>query len=412
MAHFFYKGRNIQGDPVQGELDAASPTSAADELTRRGIIPTSITEKAIRQPLFSLEQLKVWLSHQFNQVKLEELVMFTRQMYSLTKSGVPILRAVSGLKANARSPLLKEALDTLQSDLEKGKPISASLQSYPSIFNTLFVSLIHVGENTGRLDESFLQLNNYLQLEMDTRRRIKTAFRYPTFVIIALGIALTILNLFVIPAFAGIFSRFNTELPWATRVLLATSSFFTHYWWFLLMVLIAGASGVRYWLSTAHGRMTWHRYQLKLPIVGSILQRSLMARFCRSMAIMLGAGVPINQAMRLVADAVNNVYIASYIQNMREQIEAGESFLQTALATNLFTPLVIQMIAVGEETGQVDELMEEAAEYYEREVDYDLQTLTAKIEPILIVMVAIMVLVLALGIFTPMWDMMRVFKGK
>jgi MSHA biogenesis protein MshG len=218
--------------------------------------------------------------------------------------------------------------------------------------------------------------------------------------------------MFVIPSFAGIFSRFHAELPWATKVLLAMSTFFQHFWWLLLIALVALVFGLRYWVSTSQGRMVWHHYQLKMPIIGSILQRALMARFCRCLAMMLRSGVPINQAMHLVAEAVDNVYISAHIQAMRTGVESGESLLQTALGSKLFTPLVIQMIAVGEETGQIDTLMQESAEYYEREVDYDLQTLTSKIEPILIVMVAIMVLILALGIFTPMWDMMRVFKGQ
>lgn len=412
MAHYFFRGRNAHGEPVQGELDAINAMVAADELARRGIIPTAITEQPINKPMFSLELILTWLQHGFGRVPLEELVMFTRQMYALTKSGIPILRAVHGLKESARSPQLHDALNTLQNDLENGKPISSSLQSYPSIFSSLFVAIVHVGENTGRLDEAFLQLNSYLQLEMDTRRRIKTALRYPTFVIIALCVAMTILNMFVIPSFAGIFSRFHAELPWATKVLLAMSTFFQHFWWLLLIALVALVFGLRYWVSTSQGRMVWHHYQLKMPIIGSILQRALMARFCRCLAMMLRSGVPINQAMHLVAEAVDNVYISAHIQAMRTGVESGESLLQTAVGSRLFTPLVIQMIAVGEETGQIDTLMQESAEYYEREVDYDLQTLTSKIEPILIVMVAIMVLILALGIFTPMWDMMRVFKGQ
>ena len=170
--------------------------------------------------------------------------------------------------------------------------------------------------------------------------------------------------------------------------------------------------GWRRWVATTKGRLTWHRWQLRLPIVGSIIERSLLARFARSFSMMLKAGVPLNTALTLVADAVDNAWMAGQIRDMRGGIERGESLLRTAGASGLFTPLVMQMIAVGEETGQVDELLHEAAEYYEREVDYDLKSLTARIEPILIGIVAVMVLVLALGIFTPMWDMMRAVRGQ
>ncbi|TNH92444.1 MSHA biogenesis protein MshG, partial [Aeromonas hydrophila] len=195
-------------------------------------------------------------------------------------------------------------------------------------------------------------------------------------------------------------------------ILLATSHFFVHYWWVMLGVLLAMVFGWRRWVSTVKGKLTWHRWQLKLPIVGTIIERSLLARFARSFSMMLKAGVPLNTALSLVADAVDNAWMAGRIRDMRAGIERGESLLRTAGSSGLFTPLVMQMIAVGEETGQVDDLLHEAAEYYEREVDYDLKSLTARIEPILIGIVAVMVLILALGIFTPMWDMMRAVRGK
>jgi MSHA biogenesis protein MshG len=222
---------------------------------------------------------------------------------------------------------------------------------------------------------------------------------------------MVILNIMVIPVFANMFAKFGVELPLATRILLATSHFFVHYWWLLLAGLIAAVLGWRHWVRTRAGQLSWHRWQLKLPIVGSIIERSLLARFARSFSMMLKAGVPLNQALALVADAVDNAFMADRIREMRGGIERGESLLRTAGASALFTPLVMQMIAVGEETGQVDELLHEAAQYYEREVDYDLKSLTARIEPILIGLVAIMVLILALGIFTPMWDMMSAVRG-
>ena len=407
MPRYHYKGRDSQGKQISGEQEAPNELALAEQLMQRGIMPTAVTPAKTTMSSINLN----WSFAFKPKVSLEELVMFTRQMYALTKSGVPILRAIHGLVDNARSELLRQALIGLKDDLGNGKQISVSMQSYPQVFNNLFVAIVSVGENTGRLDDAFLQLTNYFELEMETRRRIKTAMRYPGFVLMALAVAMVILNIFVIPTFAGIFSKFGAELPWATRVLLATSSFFIHYWSLLLISVLSLVWGIRRWLKTTHGELFWHRYQLKLPIVGSILQRALMGRFSRSFAMMLRTGVPINQALSLVADAVDNAFISQHIREMRTGVERGENLLRTATNSKLFTSLVIQMIAVGEETGQLDNMMQEVAEYYEREVDYDLKTLTSKIEPILIVMVAGLVLILALGIFTPMWDMMRVFKG-
>lgn len=406
MSSFAYKGRDSQGNAVSGVVDAATEMAAAEQLMRRGVMPTEL--KPGKAKAAALD----WSLLLERGVRLDELVVFSRQMYALTRAGIPILRAIAGLEESAHSKPLKRALHALGEDLGNGRPLSSSMQAHPRVFSSLFVAIIHVGENTGQLEEAFLQLANYFELELETRKRIKTAMRYPSFVLIAIGIAMVILNIMVIPVFAGMFAKFGVELPLATRILLATSHFFVHYWWVMLGVLLAMMFGWRRWVSTVKGKLTWHRWQLKLPIVGTIIERSLLARFARSFSMMLKAGVPLNTALSLVADAVDNAWMAGRIRDMRAGIERGESLLRTAGSSGLFTPLVMQMIAVGEETGQVDDLLHEAAEYYEREVDYDLKSLTARIEPILIGIVAVMVLILALGIFTPMWDMMRAVRGK
>ncbi|MFQ2119838.1 MSHA fimbrial biogenesis protein MshG [Aeromonas hydrophila] len=406
MSSFAYKGRDSQGNAVSGVVDAANEMAAAEQLMRRGVMPTELKPGKAKAAAFD------WSLLLERGVRLDELVVFSRQMYALTRAGIPILRAIAGLEESAHSKPLKRALHALGEDLGNGRPLSSSMQAHPRVFSSLFVAIIHVGENTGQLEEAFLQLANYFELELETRKRIKTAMRYPSFVLIAIGIAIVILNIMVIPVFAGMFAKFGVELPLATRILLATSHFFVHYWWVMLGVLLAMVFGWRRWVSTVKGKLTWHRWQLKLPIVGTIIERSLLARFARSFSMMLKAGVPLNTALSLVADAVDNAWMAGRIRDMRAGIERGESLLRTAGSSGLFTPLVMQMIAVGEETGQVDDLLHEAAEYYEREVDYDLKSLTARIEPILIGIVAVMVLILALGIFTPMWDMMRAVRGK
>lgn len=406
MANFAYKGRDSQGNATSGVVEAANEVAAAEQLMRRGVMPTELKPGKAKSAAID------WSLLLEGGVKLDELVIFSRQMYALTRAGIPILRAIAGLEESTHSKPLKRALHSLGEDLGNGRPLSSSMQAHPKVFSSLFVAIIHVGENTGQLEESFLQLANYFELELETRKRIKTAMRYPSFVMIAIGIAMVILNIMVIPVFAGMFAKFGVELPLATRILLATSHFFVNYWWLLLAILAGMVFGWRRWVATTKGKLTWHRWQLKLPIVGTIIERSLLARFARSFSTMLKAGVPLNTALTLVADAVDNAYMAGRVRDMRAGIERGESLLRTASSSGLFTPLVMQMIAVGEETGQVDDLLHEAAEYYEREVDYDLKSLTARIEPILIGIVAVMVLILALGIFTPMWDMMRAVRGK
>ncbi|PKF62957.1 MSHA biogenesis protein MshG [Psychromonas sp. psych-6C06] len=405
MAIYKYVGRDAQGSSVKGEIEANSMDTAADQIMQKGILPSSVKEKKAGGE--GLDFSAVFAA----KVKPTDLIVFTRQIYSLTKAGIPILRAINGLAESTHSKLLAESLQDVLARMRNGYSLSVAMAAHPRAFSQLYVSLVQVGENTGQLDRIFLQLAEYLEQEIETRKRVKSAMRYPTFVLIALAIAMVILNIYVIPTFANMFAKFHAELPWTTQVLLGTSSFFVNYWHFMLGSLVMTIVGVKFWLNSSKGAYLWDKWKLKIPVVGSVIERSLLARFSRSFSMMLSAGVPLNNALYLIAYAVDNNYLQNKILAMRSGIESGEPLLRTASAAGLFTPLVLQMIAVGEETGQVDELLNEAADFYEREVDYELKNMTAKIEPILISFVAGMVLILALGIFTPMWDMMGAMKG-
>ncbi|MBD1391088.1 type II secretion system F family protein [Neiella sp. HB171785] len=405
MNRFSYQARNPQGQEVRGELEAVNQAAVADSLIRRSLVPIKIEQAPEKAANFDFKAL-------FEKaVDLDEMVIFSRQMFALTKAGVPLLAAISGLAEASHSAQMKRTLDDLGEQLESGRTLSTAMAAHPKVFSRMYVSMVHVGENTGQLEETFFQLAQYLEKEQETRRRIKAAIRYPIFVIIAITIALVVLNIMVIPKFAEMFAQFNAELPWPTRFLIGMSDMFVNYWPLMLIVLILLIFGTRYYVNTDSGRLRWDRVKLRLPIIGSIISRSTLERYSRSFAIMLKAGVPINQALTLVGSAVDNAHMSERVAEMRREIERGESLLRTSRRSELFTPLVLQMVAVGEETGRIDELLLEAADYYEREVDFDLKSLTARIEPILITVVAVMVLILALGIFTPMWDMMRTVRG-
>ena len=411
MASFNYIGRNTKGEQVKGLLDGANATAVAEQLSRQHITPISIEmAKNNQQSSSDLAHIDIGDLLGFDPISLDDLIVFCRQMYALIRSGVPILRAIHGMAESSNAPKLKTALAEIATQLEGGYALSSAFNQHPKLFSPLFVSLIHVGENTGQLEDAFAKLAVYFEREQDTKKRIKTAMRYPTFVIVAIAIAMVILNIFVIPTFANMFSKLGADLPWATKALITSSNFFLNYWPHMLIGLIISFFVVKKYLKTERGLYHWDKQKVRLPIVGSIIERSILSRFSHSFAIILKAGVPMTSGLTLVADAVDNTYMQKKIIAMRSAIESGESLLRAAIASTLFTPLVIQMIAVGEETGRIDELLNEVGDYYEREVDYDLSTLTARIEPILIAIVAAMVLVLALGIFTPMWDMMSAFK--
>ncbi len=407
MATFFYKGRTNRGDSIEGNIEASNADAVATQLFNSGITPIDISEQQQQKPI------DLSLSNPFGKkVGLDELILFSRQMYTLMKAGVPITRSITSLAESSQNAMLKQTLLTIVEDLESGRELSSAMSPFSKIFSHLYISMIQVGENTGRLDESFLQISEYLELEKGTRDRIKAALRYPVIVMVAIAAAIAVINLFVIPAFAKVYAGLHAELPWATKVLIATSNFTVNNWHFILSGLILTVVGIVMYLRTDEGRYKWDKYKLRLPIVGSIINRSLLARFSRSFAMATRAGVPLIQTMTVVSRAADNAYISERILDMRNGIERGDTLTRTAAATNLFTPLVLQMMAVGEETGAVDDLLQEVAEYYEREVDYDLKNLSAAIEPILIVAIGIMVFILALGVFLPMWDLAGAYKNR
>ncbi len=403
MPYFAYKGRNPRGELVQGSIEANTADVVASQLMNTGVTPIDIVETEGEQA----GQRNVLDRAFAKRPGLDDLILFSRQMFILMKSGVPITRAMSGLIQSTRNPYMVDALREVLADIESGHDLGNALGRHPAIFSTLFVSMIRVGENTGRLDEAFQRISQYLELEKDTRQRVKAALRYPLFVLAAIAVAITIINIFVIPAFADLFARADVELPWQTRVIMATSSFFVNYWPLLLLGVIGGIVGFRVYITTERGRYWWDKTKLGLPLVGDIIKRAILGRFARAFAMSLKSGVPLVQGLTVVARSVDNDYIAEHILGMRNGIERGESMTRTAAMTGQFTPLVLQMMAVGEETGEVDRLLAEVADYYEREVDYDIRNLSSTIEPVMIIAIGVMVLVLALGVFLPMWDMSK-----
>lgn len=405
MQLYSYKAKDAKGVLVKGQLEASSQAGVADNLMKRQFIPISIALVETKNNIKVFDNL-------FNEkIGLEDMIMFSRQMYSLLKAGIPIIRAMVGLADTTQNKAFKQVLMEVTKRLEQGRDLSSAMSMHNKVFSRLTISMVMVGEGAGRLEDAFYQLAIYFEKEQETRKRIKAAMRYPTFVICALVGAMIILNIFVIPTFASMFAKFNADLPLMTQILIATSNFFVNYWWLLILMLVGAIIGFKRYLNTVTGRYKWDKYKLKIPFVGDILQRTLLARYSQCLAMVLRSGVPMTTGLSLTAHAVDNSYMEKAIITMRQDIEKGDSLLRVSRASELFSQLVLQMVAVGEETGRVDELLQEAADYYEREVDYDLRSLTAKIEPILTVFVAIMVLILALGIFMPMWNMMSAIKG-
>lgn len=400
MPRFHYRGRNRAGTAVSGVLESGNEDMALTELMNQGVTPISVLKMAEQVDVMDTIRDKFPAS-----IKLEELIIFCRQMYALTKAGIPVINALNGLADTMRNPTLKKTLKSVVLHLESGVTLATALQHFPKLFSPIVISMVHVGENTGRLEQAFLQTASYLELERETKKRISQATRYPSFVLLAISAAMVILNIKVIPIFAKTFTKLHAELPMQTKFLIAISDFFVQYWPQMAVSLIISVVGFFYWINTPSGHLIWDKRKLRFPLVGTLFERIALARFCRVMSMMISAGVPVLQCLTVVANAVGNKFIETAVRDMQNGIERGDSLTRQAGKSGLFTPLVLQMIAVGEETGALDRLLLEVADYYEREVDYDLKTLADAIEPILLVALGGMVLVLALGIFLPMWDL-------
>jgi len=403
---FAYRGRSARGELVTGTVEASDQGAVADQLLSTGVTPVEIhpttAAPAADAGPGSLKRLFA------PRVGLVDTMLFSRQMYTLLKAGVPIMRALGGLQESAINPTLKKVIGDLRTSLDAGRELSTAMQQHPDVFSPFYVSVVRVGEATGQLEEVFNSLFGYLDFEREVRERIKGALRYPTIVVVVIAAAITIVNFAVIPAFAKIFESHKVPLPLLTRVLIGSSDFFLAYWPLLFGGLILAIFGFVSYTRTAQGRYVWDRFKLRIPIAGPIILKATLARFARAFALASRAGVPIVQAMTVVAAVVDNSFLSLRVEQMREGVERGESVLRTAVSAGVFTPVVLQMIAVGEETGELDDLLGEVADMYEREVDHEIKNLAASIEPIITIALGVLVLMLALGIFLPMWDMGRV----
>ncbi|MDO9048566.1 MAG: type II secretion system F family protein [Methylobacter sp.] len=407
MPFFSYKGRNNKGELVKGALESYDSNALAKQLLSIGITPVEI----IPGPAPSAgNSLSISLFEE--RIQPIDIMMFSRQMYTLLKAGIPIMSALSGLLTSTKNKAFVKVISEIRASLDSGRELSAALNLHPKVFNSFYVSMIRVGETTGMLDKVFLRLFDHLEFEKFMREQIRAALRYPSFVMMAMAVAIVIINIFVIPIFAKVFASMGAELPLMTRILLSFSGFMVSWWPYLL----AGFAGIvflfRSYTSSDKGRYQWDSFKLKSPIAGEIIHKATMARFARSFALSSKSGVPIMSALNLVAQTVDNDFIAHKVEQMRFGVERGETILRTATNAGVFNPLVLQMIAVGEESGALDDLMEEIADMYQRDVEYDIKTLGSKIEPILIIFLGVLVLILALGIFLPIWDLGKVSLHK
>lgn len=399
MPKFNYIGRSLEGKEVKGSTNASTREGVAEQLMRDQIIPIKIF-------LEGDSSLKRFMNFELTpkKIKTEEMVAFCRQMQTMIKVGITVVDGLIHIGNSTQSTTLKRILPEIAESISSGKTLTESLKRHNKIFSPVFINIISAGENSGKLDYSFERLTSYLQLEDKTIKQIKSAVRYPLIVLIVIIAAFAVVNLFVIPSFAGIFEKVGADLPTPTKVLVATSTFFVNNWMLMAGMIVVFVISFVLYIKTKKGRYVWHYLLLKMPIAGKILTNAMLARFCRIFAMILQTGIPLVKGFSLVAETLGNDYVAAKVDSMREGVERGDSITKVAGELNLFPAMVMQMLAIGEETGALDTLLVEVAEYYEGEVDYDLNRLNDLIEPIMLVIMGVMITMIAIGVFLPMWS--------
>jgi len=405
MPFFNFEGKDQQGKSQKGVRNAKSKDDLAGMLMSEGIIPVKILEGGdsqggFKMPSFSFKK----------KVTTDEIGLFARQMYTLTKSGITISAAIKNIANATQNKYFADILFDIAKSLEEGMTLSKSLSKYPEVFNTLLVTMIQIGQESGNLEEVFSRLSEYLELEKNTLKKLKSATRYPFFVICSIVVATIIINIFVIPAFADLFAGVGVELPAITKVLITVSTSIKNYWYIALGVAGVIFFGIRQYLSTPEGRYKWDKFQLKLPGIGYLIRRVTLLRFAETMSIVVSAGVPIVQGLGLVADSVTNAYAKKEIEGMQESIQRGNSMLQAAKNCPLMTAMEIQMLTISEETGELAGMLKELSQYYQSEVEYDLKKIVEIIEPFILLSVGIMVAMLALAVYLPIWNMIKLAK--
>lgn len=404
MANFKYKVRNNMGQLNTGSIEACSKDVVADELKKMGYVPVSIEEGDILPD--SIRNIK----RLFNKVSLEELVVFTQELMTLQRAGVPILTSLEAISAEITNIYFKGIIKEIYHHVECGKSLNESLAMYPRVFSGVYVNMVKAGETAGILDNVLERLSMLYEHERELRMKIQQAVRYPLLVIAVIIIAFLSAVLFIIPKFSMLFARFNTNLPFATKLLLWAHRLLTDYWILLAGSVIGLFILGRKFIAAEKGRYAWDNFKLKIPVFGNIFLKISMSRFSRMTALLCASGIPIINTLEIVSGFMDNRMIEKAVNNIIKDVGDGKGIAEPMRKSGYFPVVVTQMVRIGEETGKIEELLLKVSEYYDRQVEYTVKNLTVLIEPILIFILGMMVLILALGIFMPMWNMIEVFR--
>jgi type II secretory pathway component PulF len=405
MPIFKYKVRDKSGNPVVGTIDAPDIHVAGDQLYASGYLPIAIEET---EEAFSVSISDLW--RRFQKVTVEELILFSQQFSALYKAGLPLLAGLESITQEVKNQKFRNVLEEVRQQIEGGSTLHVAMSKYPDVFSTVYVNMVRAGETSGMLGEALDRFITLADRELRTQQRVKEATRYPKIVILSLTIAFAVLVTFVIPRFATVFAQFKTPLPLPTRIMIGINDIFQNYWYLVLIAVIGIPILLKRYLKTEKGRIFWDSLKMRIPVFGSIFLKIALSRFSYTFVMLNRSGIPILQTLEITSTTINNTSLSQSIEEISRTVREGRSLADAMRETGKFTPLVLQMVSVGESSGTLDQMLTRITEYYDVEVENMIKKMSTYIEPILTLFLGVVVLFLALAVFLPWWNMAKLFR--
>jgi len=405
LSTFTFRAVDLAGVPSNGELEAASKAQVSEQLRRRGLIVLDVSQQ---REAFKLESV----FQRFKSVNMRNLAVFSRQFATLIASGMPMLRSLSTLEEQTEDEMLKPAIASLRDDVEAGSSLNHAMERQPGVFDPLYRSMVQAGEGAGRLEQSLDRVAVQLEKLDSLRRQVKSAMMYPAVVFAVAVIVMTVIVAFVVPVFVGIFEEINAEngsdaqLPLMTRITVGVSDAVTHRWYILLPAIGVLTYAFLRWKKTERGRRTWDRMKLRIPMkIGDVVQKVALARWSRTFSGTVSSGVPILQAIHISGQTAGNSVIEDAMDDVYDSVKKGGTIARPLEEASIFPPMVSHMVAMGEESGQLEHMLEKIADFYDAEVDAKVKALTSLIEPIMICVVGIVVGFIVISMYLPIFSL-------
>jgi type IV pilus assembly protein PilC len=403
MAAFTYDAINAQGFELSGEIYAPDLSAAREQLRSRGLLPQRLVERPTAG--------EGGARGAFKKVKPKSLQVFSRQLATMIEAGVSVVGALVTLEEQTDDKYLSDVIADVRAEVEAGMVLSTALARHPKVFNRLFIAMVEAGESSGTLDTVLDRIATQIEKETQIKRRVKGAMVYPAVVITFATLVLTFMLLFIVPVFQKVFDDLGGELPAPTKIVMALSTTLRDWWFVIFPLLIAAVFGARRWKRTERGRQTWDRFKLRIPMkIGDVVQKVALARFARTLSTLVAAGVDIIRALEITGATSGNWVVEESLANVRERVHEGAAISVPLAENEIFPPMVSAMVRIGEETGELDNMLAKVADFYEDEVDSSIQSLTSIIEPILMIGVGAMVGTIVIAMYLPMFKLLTLIK--